>query len=903
MITLGFKTKEFLSQYANQARGVLRRFTLPKRLPLAAALVVASVPVIAQQAAVQITQPEPALAEIIVTGSHIQRADAETAENVQVITADEIRNSGQQTVSDYLRTISSTFGNNQNESVTNSFAPGAASVGLRGLSGKDTLVLLNSRRITNYGFFQNLSDSFVDLNVIPLAAIERIEILKSGGSAIYGSDAIAGVVNIILKQNSTEKAVEVGGSLTTNGGAAERDANIRVGFGDFASQGYNVFLTGSVFKRDQLLFSQRSNTDAQDYRNLPDGLLEWSLANQYRNTPRGPFPTCGADGLRGVVTTGQNGLGCYYNNADQLSLAPAAVRANLTATGNLRLNDSWTAYSDLFFSNEDTHNNFTPGSLSASSFVPIPATGGAAPFSNVLPGTNPASLDGAPTPINYRFQSVGRRDDEVVSNTYRITLGAKGTLFGWDTDVGYGHSENHVSFEGRNFINANNLAAEIADGSFSFLNPLTTPAASAALGVTDTFSSVAKLDSLDLKGSGTLFDLPGGPMKMAAGAEIRHESVDDRPGAAAAAGEVLSTGITTVIASRTVWGVFTEFDFPILKSLDADVALREDHYSDVGSTSVRPQFTLRYQPVRQLTLRASYADGFRAPSLAESSHSTSLATTSVTDPLDPQGRPSETVGYITGGNPAVKPETSRNLDLGVVVSPISNLDLSVDYYRIDLDKVIAPNALPQTVIDNPAAYPGQLVRGPDGTIVYTEALYSNQFKVHTTGFDIDGAYSVPLEVGGKLRFALDATYVDRFDVNDAGVSSNFAGSNGWNYLSPISGGGPVPHWKGSLSGGWGNQDWTGRATYRYMSQYQNSTTPAGFGTTQLNVASFGSVDLDGEYRGLKNWKFTLSIVNLLNRYPPYDSSSLRFGPLNTPYDITAYDDLGRTVALHVTFSL
>jgi iron complex outermembrane recepter protein len=844
--------------------------------------------------------PEQTLQEVVVTGSHIARADAEAAVNVQVISAAEVQNSGQETVADYLRTISSTFGNNSNESFTNSFAPGAASVGLRGLAGKDTLVLLNGRRITNYGLFNNLSDAFVDLNVIPMAAIERIEILKSGGSAIYGSDAVAGVINIILKQNSTEKAVEVGGAITTNGGAAERDANIRVGFGDFGSDGYNLFLTGSVFKRDQLLFSERKNTEGQDYSNLTDGFLAYPVANQY-NATKTPFPNCGTNGLPGVVTTGVAGLGCYYNDANQLALMPAAERANITATANLRLNDNWTAYGDLFFSNEDTSNAFTPASLNSGSYVLLPATSGAAPFSNVLPGTNPAALGGAPTTITYRFQSVGRRDDEVVSNTWRVTFGAKGTVFGWDVDGGYGHSENHVSFEGRNYIDAPNLAAEIANGSFSFLNPLSTPAANAALNVTDAFSSVAKLDTLDLKGSGALFDLPGGPMKMAVGAEFRHESVDDQPGAASAAGDVLSTGFTEVIASRNVWAVFGEFDFPILKSLDADVALREEHYSDVGSTSVRPQYTMRYQPLRQLTFRASFAAGFRAPSLAESSRSTSLANQQVNDPLDPQGRPNETVGYITGGNPAVRPETSKNLDLGVIVSPIDNLNLSADFYNIYIEDVIAPNASAQAIIDDPAAYPGELVRGPDGTVVYAKALYTNQFKIHTSGVDVNTDYSIPLAVGGKLKVALNATYVNRFEVNSAGVWSNYTGSNGWDYLSPIAGGGPVPHWKGSLSGGWDNAEWGGRATYRYESGYQNSTTAAGFGTTQVNVASFDAVDLDAEYRGLKNWKFVLSVVNLFNRYPPYDSSALNFSPTGTPYDPFTYDDMGRMIDLHATY--
>ncbi|HEX4375640.1 MAG TPA: TonB-dependent receptor plug domain-containing protein, partial [Steroidobacteraceae bacterium] len=200
---------------------------------------------------------DASLQEVVVTGSRIARADAQTEQNVEIVSGAEIQSSGQATVSDYLRTLSATFGNNTNESFTNSFAPGTASVGLRGLSGTDTLVLLNGRRITNFATFQNGSDQFVDLNVIPMSAVERIEILKSGGSAIYGSDAVAGVINVILKSKSTEKAVEVGGEVTTDGGGNERDANITAGFGDFARDGWNVLVTGSVFKRDQLLFSQR----------------------------------------------------------------------------------------------------------------------------------------------------------------------------------------------------------------------------------------------------------------------------------------------------------------------------------------------------------------------------------------------------------------------------------------------------------------------------------------------------------------------------------------------------------------------------------------------------------------------------------------------------------------------
>ena len=841
-------------------------------------------------------------AEVIVTGSRIKRADAETAENVQVISGAQILNSGQETLADYLRTISSTFGNSFNEgSDTNSFAPGAAAVGLRGLSPKDTLVLLDGRRMTNYGLFQNLSDSFVDLNVIPLAAIDHIEILKSGGSAIYGSDAVAGVVNIILKHNTTEKALEVGARFTTEGGANARDANVRLGFGDFESQGFNVFVTGSVFKRDQLLYSQRNNTASQDYTAMQDGVNWWHIANQYATATPGAFPTCGTNGLPGsVISNGQYGLGCYYNDSHDLALSPQAQRANLTVTGDFRVGDSWTAYGNLFFSNEETRNNFTPDTLNGSSIVVNPATGGATSISNVLPGTNPSSLGGLPTPINYGFQSVGDRDSLVVSNTYRLIAGLKGAWLGWDLDGGYGHSENHVSVEQRNYINAPNLVADIADGAFDFLDPAATPAANAALGITETFGSVAKLDTLDLKGSKELFDLPGGPMTFAIGMELRHESVDDQPGAALAGGQVMNAGVTTVIASRNVYAAFGEFDFPLFKSLDADLALREEHYSGNIGNNLRPQVTLRWQPLSEVTMRAVLADGFRAPSLAEASTSVSLAHQTVFDPLDPQGRSSELIGYIISGNPQVKPETSKNADLGIVFSPTNYLNLSADYYSIFLYHVISTNASAPQIIADPAAYPGQLLRAADGTIIYAEALYTNEFEIHTSGLDGNADLSIPLWGANKLKLSVGGTAVFRFEVNQAGQWADFAGTSGWDYLSPISGGGPVPRFKGTASAAWQAPDWAAGATLNYVGSYGNSADA--YGLTQKNVSSFESVDLNGEYRGLKNFKFTLSVVNLFNRQPPYDSGALNFLQPDTPYDPYSYDDFGRMVDFHITYT-
>ncbi len=849
---------------------------------------------------------------IEITGSHIKRSDVETVENIQRITVQEIKSSGQETVADYLRTLSSTFGNSTNESFSNSFAPGAAMIGLRGLSQVDTLVLLNGRRITSFGFFQNLSDAFVDLNVIPVSAIDHIDILKSGASAIYGSDAIAGVVNIVLKQNTTEKSVEAGGRLTTEGGAATRDANLNMGFGDFASQGYNVFLTGSVFKRDQLLFSQRSNTQNQDYRNLPAGMFRWASGNDYRfttangfTTPptRAAFSTCGT-ALPGQVVNESNfptsatGTVCGYNTASYLPLMPGTDRANLTGTGNLKLGSDFTAFADIFYSYEKTKAAYTPTPLTSGAWVYNPANGGVTPITNTLLVGDPSNPYPHPVGIDYTFFNLGGRDYSVISNTWRVTGGVKGSLFGWDVEGSYGHSQNHASDSQQGGVNGPLLASDIAAGPadpFNFLNPSLTPAAGAALGVVFGNDSIAKLDTVDLKGSGAIFDLPGGKANAAIGAEFRHESVDDEPGAALGGGLVLSNGVTKVVAARSISAGFAELDLPILKSLEADLAAREEHYSDVGS-SFTPQATLRFQPAHEVTFRAVVSRGFRAPSLAESSNSTSLAHQVAHDPLDPAGRLSQDVGLITGGNPNIKPETSKNIDLGMVLSPTKNVNFSLDYYKILMDHVIAPSGTAQSILADPVGNAALIHRAPDGTVSYVVSLYTNQFRIITSGYDVTGDVTFPLSGGAKVKLTADATYVSSFQVFDGANWNEFAGNNGWDYNSPISGGGPVPHWRGTLAANWENPDWLTSATVHYTDSYKMTQTGG------PDAGSFTTLDLFAQYRGFKNWKISGTIVNVMNIEPPYDADALTYFPTHMPYDPTMYDNFGRMIDLHVSYS-
>jgi iron complex outermembrane receptor protein len=851
-------------------------------------------------------QDSTALEKIDVTGTNIKRADGATGENLQVITAQDIARSGQPTVADYLRTVSANFAS-YNETATNSFAPGSSGIALRGLSQKNTLVLLNGRRMAVFGFSQNLEDTFVDLNVIPANAVDRIEILKSGGSAIYGSDAVAGVVNIILKQNSTDKTAEAGVSTTTEGGGGTRDAAITAGFGDFAQDNYNVVVSGSVFKRDELLASQRSYTAGQDYRNQSDGYLVWSQSANYIGNlnPNAltAFSSCGHNGLAGQVlnelafapSTSATGTTCAYNPASQISLIPGTERGNLTTNGDLRLTSNWTAFGDIFYSYVKTSTRETPMSLGPTSVAYDPATGGVNSVGNTLPVGNPSNPYSYPVGINYIFQSVGGLDYEIQSNTYRASGGVKGSWNGWDINASYGHSENHVNQTYFNGINVNSLAQAINNGSYNFLYPGQTPNGTAAIRDNFSYAAVSKLDTVNAKASGTLMRLPGGAVEGAVGTEFRHESISNLTDNELQSGQILGFGTQTVIGSRSVYALFGELDVPLVKSLELDLAAREEHYSDVGS-NVSPQATLVWKPSSRFTMRAVASKGFRAPSLPEISNAASTAFTTVTDPMDPLGRPTESIAEVIKANPKLTPETTNNLDLGFVLSPIDNVNLSVDLYRISVYHVIATQATANTIVNDASAYPGQIFRTSGGLLNYVIVPYENKYELTTSGVDIEGDVSVHLGASSVLKLGTSATYVAHLEVDNGTQWTDYAGTNGWYWDSPIGGGGPVPRWRGSVWTSWENNAWVAQASVHYTDSYSNYCYVYGIcSQASAEVHSLTTLDLYGEYHGLRNWRFSASLNNAFNTRPPWDYFA-------QPFDITLYDARGRAVEVRAAYT-
>ncbi len=842
---------------------------------------------------VQTALPVP---KVEVTGSYVKRAQAETIESVQIITQKEIQRSGKASVAELLRTLSANVGNSYSESSVNGAAPGAAGIGLRGLSQKNTLVLLNGRRIASYGFAENLQDTFVDLNIIPASAVDRIEVLKNGASATYGSDAVAGVVNVILREDFDGVAVNANGGSATDGGMNTLNANLTTGFGQFLTDGYSVMLSADAFKRGELTATQRPYTKNLDYSKNPDGTIIRMTAGAYMtNTdltqPMSAFPGCGTNGYQGVLTdpsTYNYGIGsgtsCAYNPAGQTSLIPAVERFNLVTNGKWRINDSVTGFGNFFYSNNRTKATGLPTQLNNTSIAYDPATGGNQPVPNTLPvGNNSNPNASAHQDIWYTFQDVGLNNYQVDSHTYRLVAGLKGSVGEWDWEAALNHSENKVTQTMYNLISVSALASDIANNSYNFINPALTPNATSGLRRTAVQASVSKLDTADLHLSTIVVNLPDGAMNFAGGIEFRHESLNNSPDVLEQAGDLLNQFNSEVHGSRSVSSVFAELDVPLLKNLEADVAMRAEKYSDAGN-AFGPKLGLRFQPAAEWLFRASASKGFRAPSLTEISTASATYNTVVADANDPLQRPSEVISGILVANPQLKPEHSTNLGAGVVWSPSRDLNMSLDWYQIQINNLIAAPSAQYFVDQNT-----NVVRNAGGAIETVAASYQNGYHLSTDGVDFDARKIFRLPEGNKMTVDTNLTYIRHYWLeNDLGGHQvDNAGNNNLTVYSPTLGG-ALPHLRGAVGVSYETQHWMARVSENYTAGYDSLCMDVGACFVQTRVGSHSTMDLYAEYHVNKNLRLYGSVQNLFNRQPPWDAYYV-------PFDPTLYDASGRFI--------
>ncbi|RQS72548.1 TonB-dependent receptor [Burkholderia sp. Bp8963] len=826
-----------------------------------------------------------------VTGSLIRSSDKVGFNQVQTITPKEITSSGAVTVADFLRDAAANSANSWGEGQSGNFAAGAAGIALRGLSEKYTLVMVDGQRVAPFAFFSNSVDSFFDLNTLPLNAIERIEIVKTGAVSQYGSDAIGGVVNIITKHNF--RGLQLDGSLGSAINAGNGDGTTKFGvlggFGDLNADRFNVTVAASYYKSNGFTLADRDSTRNQDFTGKPGGFS--LLAPSYWNMPDGsaqalngcPFGGAVRPAAPNSLSAGLPGTICSYNTAESTSILPMTERLNAKLHADFKINDTTTAFADFLESyNTTTTNdglwNNVIGNPQNPALVWNPQTQLLSPFNTVVPVTNPYNTTGAATPLTYAFPNTVA--EKTWANYWRAATGVKGSFTlpngDWDWATSVSHSQSTVSNVFTNQLNVNVLNNIYQNGTLNFANPSATPNAFNGLYQEANTLGISKLDTIDATlSTPTLFHLPTGDVGFGLGAQFTHQSEMLTPGSEYLQGTVVTPNLQTVDGERNVAAIYYQINIPILQNLTFSQSGRYDHYTDVGG-AFSPRFALRYQPIQALTLYTSYNRGFRAPTFVEDSKSQTLGIQ--IDPATGQNYTS-----ITVGNPNLAPERTRNLNIGFQLSPSRYTDFGFDWYKIRIDNVIGQGK------------PSQIVTDPvTGQLLYKVIPYQNLGYLDTNGFETTFRQSVPVKGAGTFTLSGDWAYVKDYKIGFPGAAPINGAGNNYTITQPF--GGSFPRWRGNTTLDWNYHGFDTALTWQFTGPYAQNLMAA-----PSKVGSYSQFNLMMTYTGFKNWTIYGGIDNIFNRTPPYDPIFANGTLSQSGYDTSLYTYIGRFAQVGATY--
>ena len=890
-----------------------------KKLAHLIALIGAVSPAVAQQVA------EPAgstpMARVEVTGSSIKRIAKEGALPVQVITFDQMEKKGITNAEQLLQQISSNgtgadnqvSGNNVFGADADRTSGGGSFASLRGLGPNSTLVLLNGRRIATYGG----SGKAVDLNSIPLGAISRVEILKDGASAIYGTDAVGGVINFILKTNYNGLELSASTNQTEAGGGAIHSLSLLGGTGNLDDDKFNIMGSLTLDKSERLDSNQRSFANGfQPARGLSPDTTGTPSANQLTGAGtalganfRMPGSTnqylqAGLLSLQGkcdtvpgmsqyqtalwkdVTSPLRSTYSCAYDYGGDYVIQVPVERANGLLRGTYQFNPDHRVFVEALASRTKAMAILTPAqvstTLAAGNAYPV---GGA--YYQDLSAYIPTYDNTKPIIYKWRANPFGNRTQESTTDNVRVLLGFEGTLAGkYDYRLGVSHAESKSQvalLDGYAYTSKMNAA--LGSG---VINPFILPgqvqsAAAMALIESTKFrgnlqNGKTGLSQLDGNLSGELFTLPAGAVAGAVGFDLRREDYAYSQDADATQIFLGPGNAVLPKASRDIKAVYAELIVPVVKDLELQLAVRRDQYSLIGATT-NPKVAFRYQPTDFLLFRGSANKGFLAPSFTQL-YASSLDQELPNGIIDPIGCPQhpndprycaiERLDYKSGGNPNLKPETSKQGSLGFVVEPRKGWSASVDYWAINSkDRIL--NRTPQIVLANAAALSENIVRDSAGVIQYVQAGWINAAGSKTHGADIGLRAEGKALDGYKWAATVDSTWTQSFKF------AEIAGQPYKEYVGGFYTRDLYLRWKANASLAVSKGDWGSLLSARYASGYRDEipnggrTVPAGFNQLVDDYMTFG---LSVTYTGIPHVSLTAGIQNLFDKNPPFSAHNV-----------------------------
>ena len=865
-----------------------------------------------------------------ITGSAIRRVDAETAVPVTVIKVDELKAQGITSVEQILASITASQVSNTTAQIVGSSSAGASFADIHGLGPNKTLVLLNGHRLANNAF----NGGAPDLNMVPFAAVERVEVLRDGASSLYGTDAIAGVINFITKRDYNGGQLAIGVDSPQHPGGLTRDANLGFGFGDLEKNGINVFGFLDFGGQQRISGTQRPfNT------RFPGGLSPTPFpANYFQD---GAFvgnpaaPACAGATLTTAADPSDH-TSCQEATAAFVNYTPRVERASGYAKAMVRTWGDGTFSLEGFLSHDRVEsgiapvpygglfmNPFLPDGVTPNPYYPGHAQGPAPTFAldpnYATSASTMASQHLQPGFINVKWRDLshGPRTDSPTNDQFRVLGSFEGSAGDWNYGVNAMMSENTVHDVVSGFSDGTLIAPAIRDG---VLNPFSLTQSAAGQAVID--SSAA--NGLLQLAQGTLYSLDGHVDRelgdwfhagraatIAFGLEGRDEKFLDHANPPLAARLVASTGISPDLyqaGTRRVYAGFAELNVPVVKSLDFTLAARYDRYSDFGSTT-NPKASFRFQPSKAFLLRGSFSTGFRAPTLYDINAAPSFGTPgTVDDPghstVDAAGVCHPDAGFssiqvckiqpevLNGGNKSLKPEKSRNATLGIVLEPIKDFTVGVDAFRVSYTNQIT--SLQPSTLTDPDLYP-QFVQFyhrnaagllstdgsqcPGADCGYIDTRIQNLGGVITDGLDLSSTWKANLGAAGALDFAYSSTWMHRFGIQ------NFKGDSYHNNVGVYFNGGPVFRWQH-----FGEVTWTLKpVTVGLDAHYKSGYVDFNPGN---KVRSYSTMDAYvGWSQGAKGFSATVGVRNLFDRDPPYSNQTDVF---QANYDARFADPTGRT---------
>ena len=914
-------------------------------LSLLAALAPA-VPALAQEAQAPTTEAPTTLDRITVTGSNIPRTNTETPSPVQVVTRQEIDRTGKTNIAEFLQTLTADGAGSVPRSFGNGFAGGGTGISLRGLGAGSTLVLLNGRRMATYGLADDGQKVFTDLSTIPLDAVERIDVLKDGASAIYGSDAIAGVVNIILRSEFNGAILRGSYGLSDDSDGDQTKATLTAGTGSLSEDGWNAFVSVDVGKTDAIKVSDRDNRkwigtgDLRRWGYDIDGSQflfgAFNGTSAAGNSPTGSvfdpaddttlvsLPGCSS--LSTVSPQDPRG-GCVWDAAQFRDLAPEEKYANIFSRATFAIGDTAEAYVEMSYSKKQTTFNNTPSAITGSWGYPGgPVNANSGPGAVVLGPDHPDNpYPGETVRVRYTAFDVGPRVVDTTNEFIRYLAGIKGTWGEWDYDTAYLHSSTNLVNERDGFLRYSSVLCALGNadcpggvwniGAGADSNPQ-----SLYDYISPRISARAKsgLDMFDFKVSRSIYDLKGGPLGLALGTEWRRTTNSLTPQTYTDVGDIIGLGYSAYDGTQNVYAGYAELSAPVLESLELSAALRYDKYES-GDDATKPKVGFKWTPIDWFALRGTYAEGFRAPNPAESGDGGLAAFSRALDPVRcPDGTPApgatqadcglQPVAIITSPNPDLKPEESKSYSVGIVLQPTRTTSVTIDAWRIKRTDEIAQGSTDDAIASGSVLRDSNLLNGVPGTgsILAVNTAYVNANSSEVEGIDTDIRQEVPLGAWGDLSLDLQWSHIKKFERTEGDITHEYAGTHGNCDVTNCIG---TPKDRVNFGATWNYSAWSVSGIINYISSMDNLAEAGGNkeedclnfradgspAPGNCELASFTTFDLSANWKATEGLEIFGSIQNVFDRIAPLDPATygaVNYNPLHYSGAIGRFFTLG-----------